>query len=112
MPPWRTSAGEHPADGVTIIERMSRSGSEDHAAACGAIRKIIYEFLDAELSARESARVEAHIAICHLCAGHVAFERAFLAVVRRRATVDQSPPDLSDRIRAALARMEDQRRRR
>jgi mycothiol system anti-sigma-R factor len=90
---------------------MTRSASDGQAAACAAIRKVVYEFIDAELPTSESTRVESHLSACPPCAGYVAFERAFLAVVQRRTTVEQAPPELRDRLREALAREKDQRRR-
>jgi len=92
-----------------IIARMNRPGSDQDETACGAIRKVVYEFLDAELPPAESERVIVHIAVCTPCAGYVAFERAFLAIVQRRSTIDQAPPELRDRIRAALVRAHERR---
>jgi mycothiol system anti-sigma-R factor len=89
---------------------MNRPGSEGIESACAATRKVVYEFLDAELPPSESERVVSHIAVCPPCKGYVAFERAFLAVVQRRSTIDQAPPELRDRIRVALVRADERRR--
>jgi len=88
---------------------MNRPGSEGNETACGAIRKVVYEFLDAELAPSESDLVVTHISECPPCAGYVAFERAFLAIVQRRSTIEQAPPELRDRIRAALVRADERR---
>jgi anti-sigma factor (TIGR02949 family) len=93
-----------------IIARMNGPGSDGKETACAAVRKVVYEFLDAELPPSETDQVVSHIAVCPPCHGYIAFERAFLAVVQRRSTIDQAPPELRDRIRAALVRADERRR--
>ena len=89
---------------------MTSSGFDGPMSPCVEIRKLAHEFLDAELSTSEWTRVDAHLEACPPCARYVAFERAFLAVIRRRTTVEQAPAELRDRLRAALARAEEKRR--
>ena len=89
---------------------MTRSEFERDAAGCAAVRARVYEFLDGELAAGDRHRIDAHLSACPPCAGHFAFERSFLAVLERRVPLDQAPPELRERIRAALAFREGVRR--
>lgn len=82
---------------------MKEQRSERSAPSCAAVRKLAYEFLDDELPRPESARVIEHLSLCSACAGHYAFERAFLAAVQRCSSIDEAPAELRDRLRAALA---------
>lgn len=63
----------------------------------------MFEFLDDELAPPQVALIVEHLILCGPCTGYVAFERTFLAVLRRRVPIDQAPAELRDRIRAALA---------
>jgi mycothiol system anti-sigma-R factor len=82
---------------------MQRAGSEEAASRCAEIRRVVFEFLDRELAAPQAERVAEHLRLCGPCEGYYAFERTFLAVLRRRVPLDQAPEELRDRIRAALA---------
>jgi mycothiol system anti-sigma-R factor len=82
---------------------MSASASGGAAVPCTEVRRVVFEFLDEELPAPEAALIVEHLDLCSPCAGFFTFERAFLAVVRKRVPIDQAPEDLRDRIRAALA---------
>ena len=90
---------------------MMRSESQDHMAGCAHIRARVYEFLDAELAASARERIDAHLRACPPCAGFFAHERAFLELIERRGKIDEAPGDLRDRVRAALAKREEMRRR-
>lgn len=82
---------------------MLRSGSEGPAAPCVEVRRLVFEFLDEELPSNQSQLIVEHLVLCPPCAGFFAFERTFLAVLRRRVPIDQAPVELRERIRAALA---------
>ena len=82
---------------------MQRSGPEGTATPCVEVRRVVFEFLDGELPPPQVQRIEAHLILCTPCAGFFAFERTFLAVLRRRVPIDQAPVELRERIRAALA---------
>ena len=82
---------------------MHRSGQESTSSPCAEIRRLVFEFLDDELAAPQSTSVVDHLERCPPCKGYFAFERTFLAVVRRCVPIDQAPAELRDRIRAALA---------
>lgn len=82
---------------------MHESDSETHPASCAETRKIVYEFLDDELATSEADRVNRHLLACPPCAGFFNFERAYLLVLKRGATVESAPSELRERLRAALA---------
>ena len=82
---------------------MTMAGSERGPVACAGVCERVYEFLDEELSPSERERIAGHLSACPPCARHFAFERAFLAVLHRRVTIDQAPAELRERIRTALA---------
>jgi anti-sigma factor (TIGR02949 family) len=70
--------------------------------ACEEAIRRLDDFLDGELTGRESRLVEAHLAACERCARHHRFERRAIDAVRgklRRAPVD---PSLRARITRAL----------
>ena len=82
---------------------MREQRSDGSATSCATVRKLAYEFLDEELPGPESARVIEHLSVCTPCAGHYAFERAYLAAVQRGCSIEEAPAELRDRLRAALA---------
>ena len=85
---------------------MDRSETAMHAPDCAEVRKLVYEFLDQELPPDEVGRIAKHLAACSPCAGVYTFERAYLLVLKRRTTIESAPPELRERIRAALASRE------
>ena len=85
---------------------MEPSSSEISVWPCAAVRKVVYEFLDDELPAHDVAPVTRHLDACPPCAGFFTFERAYLLVVKRRTTIESAPPELRERLRAALASRE------
>jgi mycothiol system anti-sigma-R factor len=95
-----------------IGTNMTMAGSEGPPVQCATVCERVYEFLDEELSPAERERIAGHLSSCPPCAGHFAFERAFLAVLHRRVTIDQAPAELRDRIRATLASLAEETRRR
>ncbi len=82
---------------------MHEPDSETHPASCPETRKVVYEFLDDELPAPVAERVNKHLLACPPCAGFFNFERAYLLVLKRGATVESAPSELRERLRAALA---------
>lgn len=85
---------------------MERSDPDGHGAHCAAVRKVVYEFLDDELPSGDVARVAHHLGACPPCHGFFTFERAYLLVLKRKGAIDAAPPELRERIRAALASRE------
>jgi anti-sigma factor (TIGR02949 family) len=73
-----------------------------HGLDCDGVVERLWEYLDRELSDAGVAAVEAHLAECRDCAGHVHFERTVLAAIRqgRREALDERR--LSRRVREAL----------
>ncbi len=82
---------------------MQENGSGEPSSRCAEVRRRVFEFLDDELDPGQSALIVEHLRVCRPCDGFFVFERSFLAVLRRRVPIDQAPPELRDRIRAALA---------
>lgn len=82
---------------------MHESDPETHVASCTETRKVVYEFLDDELPARDAENVNRHLLACPPCAGFFDFERAYLLVLKRGATLEAAPSALRERLRAALA---------
>ena len=85
---------------------MEPSTSEISRWPCAAVRKVVYEFLDDELSPGDAIPVTRHLERCPPCAGFFTFERAYLLVLKRKTTIDAAPLELRERIRAALASRE------
>ena len=60
------------------------------------------EYLDRELSAEETARVQAHLKMCVQCTREFRFERLVLEGLRDKVNRIRAPDGLQDRIFAAL----------
>lgn len=86
-----------------------RSNPEKQATPCAAARNVVYEFLDEELPPSESAGVSGHLGCCPPCASYFRFERAYLLALKRGGSPTDAPPELRERIRAALASRERRR---
>jgi anti-sigma factor (TIGR02949 family) len=71
---------------------------------CHAAVSRLWDYLDGELGEADARAVDAHLAECDRCPPHFAFERQFLAAVRRvRAAPAERGGRLRDRVVAALA---------
>ena len=71
---------------------------------CHAAVARLWDYLDGELGDADARAVDAHLAECEKCPPHFAFERTFLAAVRRaRAAPAERTGRLRDRVVAALA---------
>jgi anti-sigma factor (TIGR02949 family) len=57
------------------------------------------DYLDHELSAEETERVEDHLRICALCAREFNFEASVLKSIRRKLDTSAAPPQLVSRVR-------------
>ena len=90
-------------DGDPITASMARSESDGLMNSCAEVRRLVFEFLDDELAEPRATSIIEHLSLCPLCKGFFAFERTFLAVLHRRVSIDQAPPELRDRIRSALS---------
>ena len=60
------------------------------------------EYLDRELSAEETALVQAHLNVCVQCTREFHFERLVLEALRDKLNRIRAPDGLQDRIVAAL----------
>jgi anti-sigma factor (TIGR02949 family) len=61
------------------------------------------DYLDHELGAAESRRVEAHLADCEACARGYRFQASMLEAIRRKVRQADVPPDLLSRILRRVA---------
>lgn len=64
------------------------------------------DYLDRELSPRESRQVAIHLAICFKCAQLYRFERGFIEGVRATLERVEAPPELMGKIRQSLQALE------
>ena len=83
--------------------KQSPDASRDvHDIDCDELVSQFWEYLDSELSPERVRAVEAHLAKCSQCTGHVAFERTVLAAIKsaRGDTIDAER--LGARVRRAL----------
>jgi anti-sigma factor (TIGR02949 family) len=86
--------------GVTegTIRRWIRSGRLN--PICRDVYRLVFEYLDRELTPDERAEVERHIEACPGCEEHFAFDGAVLRFVRQRAPRALCPPDVQARLLA------------
>ncbi len=61
------------------------------------------DYVDRELSPRETEAVRQHLATCAVCASEYAFEESVLRNVREKLMRIAAPPDLLEKIRRRLA---------
>lgn len=64
----------------------------------------LQDWLHRESTPENAAALEEHLAVCDPCRRHKEFEERFQALLSRAATQEECPPDLRDRLRAALRR--------
>ncbi|HET7040921.1 MAG TPA: zf-HC2 domain-containing protein [Gemmatimonadales bacterium] len=64
----------------------------------------LQDWLRHESSAENAAALEAHLAICAPCRRHQEFEERFQALLARATSQEQCPPELRERLIAALRR--------
>lgn len=69
---------------------------------CEELFRRLEDYVDRELSAEESALVEAHLAECEACAMEYEFEARFVTEVKKKLRQIQTPSDLVNRISRAL----------
>ncbi len=74
-----------------------------HDGDCASLESQLWDYLDGELSPERIAQIDAHLAMCTRCTGHVEFERAVRAAIRQARSVDQHTERLAARVRNALA---------
>lgn len=69
---------------------------------CDEIREILAAFLDDELPAEASHRVQDHLDDCTDCTSYAGFERSFTSAMRARLPRLQAPDSLLSRVRSQL----------
>jgi len=65
---------------------------------CKEAAEFFYPYLDKELSPDDVAKLEAHIAECEPCMGHMEFDRALRHLVRKQSGEVKVSTDFKDRI--------------
>lgn len=73
-----------------------------HGLDCDGVIARLWEYLDHELSDEGVAAVEAHLADCSACTGHITFERAVLSAIRQGRHDALDERRLATRVREAL----------
>ena len=71
---------------------------------CRQVLDELQDWLRREVTPESSAAIEAHLALCAPCRAHTEFERRFQAVLARAAGLERCPPELRERMVAALRR--------
>ena len=66
---------------------------------CDETLRVLYEFLDRELSPDELAEVQRHLDACPPCKDRFMFEADVLRLVRRSCREVSAPPQLVERVR-------------
>jgi len=71
---------------------------------CEEVFQRLNDYLDKELTDREIRLVEEHLETCAVCASEYRFEGQLLESLRAKLRNPNLPPDLVEKIRAALNR--------
>ena len=71
---------------------------------CAETYQRLQDYLDRELTPEEIAAVEAHLALCGMCAEEYRFEESVLRHVRR-AMAEKEPDSLASAVSDALDRL-------
>jgi len=71
---------------------------------CEQVFKRLDDYLDRELNTEETELIKEHLEICQWCADTYEFQAEVLVSVRERVQRVAAPPQLRDRIAAALQR--------
>lgn len=71
---------------------------------CADVQKLVHPYLDGEFEDSELDPLERHLTQCDACRKLVAFEQAFKTNLRARLRRPTAPPELRDRVVAALDR--------
>jgi anti-sigma factor (TIGR02949 family) len=74
----------------------------DRLVSCQTFERQLYHFQAGELPDADRAALAAHAADCVECGHRLAIEDAFLGALKARLQRTSAPPDLRDRVRAAL----------
>lgn len=85
------------------MKPISKDSMHAHVLDCDALVAQLWEYLDRELSPERLRAVEAHLAECSQCTGHVTFERAVLAAIKSARSDAIDAERLGIRVRRALA---------
>lgn len=73
-----------------------------HVLDCDELVAQLWDYLDSELSPERVRAVEAHLAECSQCTGHVAFERTVRAAIKSARADAIDAERLAERVRRAL----------
>lgn len=64
----------------------------------------LQDWLRREVTPESQAAIESHLAACNACRAHTEFERRFQEVLARATGQERCPPELRERLIAALRR--------
>ena len=99
-------------DDVNLVEKLLRflrgptpksAEMEGGMISCQEALAVVHEYLDGELEPGSHERVRAHFEVCARCYPGLQTEEAFRAAVRRAEEGCTAPPELRERVLAALA---------
>ena len=74
-----------------LLNRLLRRRSSDEGLSCRELVELVSDYLEGELSARDRARFEAHIAGCVNCAAYLRQMREMLELLGELTTESLSP---------------------
>ena len=74
------------------LEAGLEHGRTNLTTDCAAVRERGWEYLDAELDTEEMAGIGRHVVLCLGCRQAVAFDRAFLELLRRQRALPAPGP--------------------
>ena len=77
--------------------------SELDRYTCLQVFERLSDYLDRELDPAEAGLVDAHLALCEVCASEYAFEDRLLRGIRSKLAGITAPPELRRRIERLLA---------
>ena len=66
-----------------LIARLRRTGTPPGDLTCRELVELVTDYYEGALSARDRARFEGHVSVCHGCTAYVEQMRETLAVVGR-----------------------------
>ena len=95
---WVTAAAGRFGVTEATIRRWIRAGRLN--PSCGQVYAQVLPYLDRELSTKERAEVDLHLAACPGCEQHFAFDGTVLRFVRQRAPRPLMPESLKARLLA------------
>jgi anti-sigma factor (TIGR02949 family) len=82
---------------------MTGHDDKPEMISCKEAIRFLYEFLDGEMDDAPADELRAHFAVCQRCYPHLRLEASFRAAVQRACGGPCTPPEVKNRLMAALA---------